>query len=152
MMAVDKSRRNIMNKITCCLVLAAVTMLMPAAAGAQGSVTIFGSVADGSGAAVPGARITATSGQTGSERVAVSDTSGNYAISALPVGTYTVKAELAGFRTFVQEQIHVQVDENRRVNVVLEVGPVAESVTVAGEQAQVDTRTGTLREVVDSQR
>src|SRR5688572_26830691 len=141
-----------MNNITCCLVLAAATMLTPVAAAAQGSVTIFGSVADGSGAAAPGTRITATNVQTGSERVAVSDTSGNFVISSLPVGTYTVKAELAGFKTFVQEQIQVQVDENRRVNIVLELGPVAESVTVAGEQAQVDTRTGTLREVVDSQR
>jgi len=142
-----------MIRIACSLALAAIaTVFAPCSVLAQGSVTIFGSVTDGSGAAVPGARITATSAQTAFERMAVSDASGNYVISPLPVGTYTVKAELTGFKTFVQEHIQVQVDENRRVNIVLEVGPLAESVTVAGEHAQVDTRTGTLREVVDSRR
>jgi outer membrane receptor protein involved in Fe transport len=141
-----------MTRITCALVLAVATMFTPNRAAAQGSVTIFGSVTDTSGAVLAGARITATSAQTAFERVAVSDANGNYVISALPVGVYTIKTELAGFKTFQQERVEVQVDENRRVNVVLELGPLAESVTVAGENAQVDTRTGTLREVVDSRR
>jgi hypothetical protein len=127
-------------------------MLTPADAAAQGSVTIYGSVTDASGAVVPGAAITATNTQTAFERVTESDANGNYAISQLPVGVYTVKAELARFKTFLQEGIQVQVDENRRVNVVMELGELTEKVTVAGATAQVDTRTGTLREVVDSQR
>ncbi len=134
------------------LVLALATALAPAAAAAQGSVTIFGTVNDASGAVVPGVTITVTNAATAFERVTVSDASGNYTITALPVGIYTVKAELAGFKTFLQEQIQVQVDENRRVNVVLEVGERTERVTVAATAAQVDTRTGTLREVVDSLR
>lgn len=134
--------------------LAAMLMLVVAPAGlaAQGSVTIFGTVTDASGAVVPGATITATNAQTGFERVTVSDAGGTYAIAQLPVGVYTVKAELAGFKTFLQERIPVQVDENRRVNVVMQLGALTESVTVESEAAQVDTRTGTLREVVDSQR
>jgi hypothetical protein len=138
--------------MACCLVLAVATMLPPADAAAQGSVTIFGSVTDASGAVVPGATITVTDARTTRERVTVSDAHGAYTISQLPVGVYTVKAELTGFKTVVQEQIQVQVDENRRVNLVLELGAVTESVTVPGTAAQVDTRTGTLREVVDSQR
>lgn len=141
-----------MNKITCCLVIVAAAILTPSDTSAQGSVTIFGSVADASGAAVPGVRITATNAQTAFERVTVSDANGNYAIALLPVGIYTLKAELTGFKTFVQEDVQVQVDENRRINVVMELGALTESVTVAGEHAQVDTRTGTLREVVDSRR
>jgi hypothetical protein len=128
-------------------------MLLAAAdAAAQGSVTIFGSVTDASGAVVPGATITATNAQTALERVTVSDANGNYAISQLPVGVYTIKAELTGFKTFLQERVQVQVDENRRVSVVMALGELTESVTVAAEAAQVDTRAGTLREVVDSQR
>jgi len=119
---------------------------------AQGSVTIFGSVTDASGSVVPGVTMTATSALTALERVTVSDANGNYSISQLPVGVYTVKAELAGFKTFLLARVQTQVDENRRVNVVMELGPLRESVTVAGEAAQVDTRSGTLREVVDSQR
>ncbi len=139
-----------MIRTACCLAL---TMaLMPAAALAQGSVTIFGIVSDASGSVVPGATITATHAQTALERVTASDANGNYTISQLPVGVYTVKAELSGFKTFLQERVQVQVDENRRVNVVMELGQLTESVTVAGETAQVDSRSGALREVVDSQR
>lgn len=139
-----------MIRTACCLAL---TMaLMPAAALAQGSVTIFGTVSDASGSVVPGATITATHAQTALERVTASDANGNYTISQLPVGVYTVKAELSGFKTFLQERVQVQVDENRRVNVVMELGQLTESVTVAGETAQVDSRSGALREVVDSQR
>src|SRR5688572_14371407 len=99
-----------MTRLQCCLVLAVATILTPAAAAAQGSVTIFGSVIDGSGAVVPGATITATNGRTAFERVTVSDANGTYAISQLPVGVYTVRAELAGFKTFLQEGVQVQVD------------------------------------------
>ena len=141
-----------MRRTACGLALIVAVMLAPGDAAAQGSVTIFGTVTDASGAVVPGASITVTNVQTAFERLTVSDANGNYAISQLPVGIYTVKAELAGFKTVLQERVPVQVDENRRVNVVMQLGELAESVTVEGETAQVDTRTGTLREVVDSQR
>ncbi|MDQ6699900.1 MAG: carboxypeptidase-like regulatory domain-containing protein, partial [Acidobacteriota bacterium] len=119
---------------------------------AQGSVTIFGTVTDPSGAAIPGVAVTAVNAETGAIRRAVSDPSGGYVISQLPIGSYSVRVEAAGFKSFVQEQINVQVDENRRVNVALEVGALSESVTVSGEAAQVETRSGALREVVDSRR
>src|SRR5688500_11979980 len=106
-----------MTRTACCLAL---TMaLIPTAALAQGSVTIFGTVSDASGSVLPGATITATNAQTALERVTVSDGNGTYAISQLPVGVYTVKAELPGFKTFLQERVQVQVDENRRVNIVM---------------------------------
>ena len=141
-----------MIRPTWCAALALAALLTPVPTAAQGSVTIFGSVTDSSGAVVPGATITVTNAQTAFERATVSDANGNYAISQLPGGVYTVKAELAGFKTFVQERVQVQVDENRRVNVVMAVGQLTESVSVAAEAVQVDTRSGTLRDVVDSQR
>ena len=141
-----------MIRPTWCAALALAALLTPVPTAAQGSVTIFGSVTDSSGAVVPGATITVTNAQTAFERATVSDANGNYAISQLPGGVYTVKAELAGFKTFVQERVQVQVDENRRANVVMAVGQLTESVSVAAEAVQVDTRSGTLRDVVDSQR
>lgn len=124
----------------------------PPLAWAQGSVTIFGTVTDATGGVVAGATITALNTDTGFARETLSATDGTYAITQLPVGVYTVKGELPGFQTFVQERVQVQVDENRRVSMVMKVGAVSESVTVAAEVAQVETRTGALREVVDSQR
>ncbi len=141
-----------MIRPTWCAALALAALLTPVPTAAQGSVTIFGSVTDSSGAVVPGATITVTNAQTAFERATVSDANGNYAISQLPGGVYTVKAELAGFKTFVQERVQVQVDENRRANVVMAVGQLTESVSAAAEAVQVDTRSGTLRDVVDSQR
>ncbi len=119
---------------------------------AQGSVTIYGSVTDSSGAVVPGVNVTVTNQQTGLVRQTSSDENGNYLVSQLPIGVYSVQAESDGFKSFVQTDIRVQVDENRRVNIALEVGAITETVTVAAEVTQVETRSGALREVVDSER
>ncbi|MPY89712.1 MAG: hypothetical protein GEU99_17545 [Luteitalea sp.] len=135
-----------------CFLITLASGLAPLPAFSQGSVTIFGTVTDTTGAMVPGAMITAANTQTGLERETVSDTQGSYAIAQLPVGIYRVTVEIEGFKTFVQDGIQVQVDENRRVNVVMVIGELAESVTVAAQTAQVDTRTGALREVIDAAR
>ncbi len=118
----------------------------------QGSVTIYGTVKDGTGALVPGATVAITHVETGTVRQAVSNDRGDYIASQLVIGGYTVTAEKPGFKKFVQTGIAVQVDENRMVPITLQVGDVAESVTVEAQAVQVDTRTGTLKEVVDSKR
>jgi hypothetical protein len=118
----------------------------------QGSVTIFGAVTDPSGAAVAGATITATNTSTRVSRQTPSGADGNYVISQLPIGTYSVSGEAAGFKKLVQDNIHLEVDENRRVNLQLQVGAINESVTVQAEAAQVETRSGTLHQVIDSSR
>jgi hypothetical protein len=113
-----------MIKTTCCLALTLV--LIPIPTWAQGSVTIFGTVAHASGSIVPGVTVTATNTQTALTRVVVSDANGTYTIGQLPPGVYTVKAELSGFKIFLLERVQTQVDENRRVNIVMELGQLAE--------------------------
>ncbi|HET8547561.1 MAG TPA: carboxypeptidase regulatory-like domain-containing protein, partial [Bryobacteraceae bacterium] len=132
--------------------LALACLLLAAAAFGQGTVTIYGTVTDSTGAAVPQATVQAINSGTGAVRDARSDQSGSYVISRLPVGVYTVRIEASGFKTFVQEGIQVQVDENRQVNVALQVGAVTESIEVRAELAQVETRSGAIREIVDSLR
>jgi hypothetical protein len=117
----------------------------------QGSATIFGTVTDPTGAAVAGANITATNSATGVARQTTSGSDGNYVISQLPIGAWSFAAEASGFKRFVQS-IQLQVDENRRVNAQLQVGGISESVTVQADAAQVETRTGTLHQVIDSSR
>ena len=118
----------------------------------QGSVTIFGAVTDPSGAAVSGATVTVLNTGTGTSRQTASGVDGGYVVSQLPIGVYSVSATAAGFKKFVQDDIRVTVDENRRVNLQLQVGALTESVTVQAEPVQVETRSGTLREVIDSAR
>lgn len=119
---------------------------------AQGSVTIFGTVQDTSGSVIAGATVTIEHRETGQLRRTSSNERGDYVAVQLPIGSYVVSAEMKGFKKAVQTGIQVQVDENRMVGLTLQVGDVSESVTVEAEAVQVDTRSGTLKEVVDSKR
>src|SRR5437867_3278956 len=119
---------------------------------AQGTATIFGTVTDSTGSVAPNAPLTAVQVTTGMSRNTVSDQRGDYVIPQLPIGTYRLSAEVSGFKKFILSDITLQVNENRRVQIALEVGNVAESVTVQAEVAQVETRSGTIKEVVDARR
>jgi hypothetical protein len=119
---------------------------------AQGTVTIFGAVSDSTGAVIPNAQITVTHTATGFSRSTHSDGQGNYVLTQLNTGEHSLRVEAQGFKSFVLERINTQVDENRRVNATLEVGQVSESISVTAEIAQVETRSGAIREVIDSQR
>jgi hypothetical protein len=132
--------------------LAVSLLLFASVALAQGTVTIFGTVQDKTGAVIPKVEVTVSNSLTGYTRAVTSNETGNYVASQLPVGLYTVRAQAQGFKTFVQDKIQVQVDENRQVNIALEVGSLTESVEVQAEVTQVETRSGSIREVVDSQR
>ena len=125
---------------------------LPALVFAQGTVTIYGSVSDPSGGAIAGAKVAVTNQATDQSRETISAADGNYTVPDLPVGTYRLTVSAAGFKTFVQDSILVQVDENRRVPVRMAIGGVSESVTVAADVAQVETRSAALRQVVDSAR
>lgn len=79
--------------------LAILCCLLPQSASAQAvSGTILGVVKDSSGAVVPGASITLVNTGTGLTRTIVSDTKGEYTAPLLPTGTYTVNAEMSGFK------------------------------------------------------
>src|SRR6266699_1731168 len=71
---------------------------------------ISGTVKDQGGAVLPGVEITATRTDTGLVRTTVSNETGNYVLPNLPLGPYKLEAALAGFRTFVQTGIFLQVD------------------------------------------
>src|SRR5581483_4503724 len=81
----------------------------------QGSVTIYGSVTDPSGAAIAGAKVTVTNEATDQSRETVSAADGNFVVPGLPVASYSLRVEAHGFKSFVEKSIRVQVDENRRV-------------------------------------
>jgi hypothetical protein len=133
------------------LALAAL-ILLPLILSAQGTVTIYGTVTDPSGAAIGGAKVTITNEATGQSRDTVSAADGNYVVPDLSVGSYRLNVTASGFKGYLQNDIHVQVDENRRVAVQMTLGGVNESVTVAADVAQVETRSSALRQVVDSAR
>ena len=113
---------------------------------------ITGVVQDAGGGVLPGVTIKATHEATNAETVAVSNDVGLYVLRGLPVGRYTVVAELSGFQTAKNTDVVVRVNEDVRLDIGLKVGAVTEMVTVSGMASTVDTSTGTLKTVVDQER
>jgi hypothetical protein len=127
----------------------------PAAAG-QGAANpagIMGQVTDGTGSVLPGVTVTATSPALQVPSVTtVSDERGDYRLSPLPIGTYTVVFELAGFQNLRREGVRLTVGFVARVDSVMNVGGVAETITVSGASPLVDvTNTATSTELTREQ-
>ena len=119
---------------------------------AQATAQINGTVKDASGAVLPGVEISATQTDTGINRSAVSDETGSFVLPNLATGPYRLEANLAGFRTYVQTGIVLQVDSNPVINAVLQVGQVSERVEVEANAALVETRNVGVGQVIENER
>jgi hypothetical protein len=113
--------------------------------------SIVGNVTDTSRASVPGANVIAIQTQTNLARETTTRGDGGYAFANLPEGTYTVRITLQGFREFVQEQVPVSPNTVSRIDVVLEVGALTETITVRTERTLLQTDTGDLHSVIESE-
>ncbi len=100
----------------------------------QATAQISGTVQDATGALIPGAEVTVTQIDTGANRLAVTNETGSYVITSLPIGPYRLEAVLPGFQTFVQTGIVLQVNGAPVVNVTLNVGQVTQNHRGAGER------------------
>jgi hypothetical protein len=112
--------------------------------------TISGVVHDSSGAVVVNATVVATETATNFQRSASSNNNGEYRLLAMPAGKYTVEATAAGFEKFVASGITLQVNDQLRVDVNLQLGTLKESVNVEANSVQVETESTQLGQVVDS--
>ena len=113
--------------------------------------TILGVVKDSSGAVVPGVSLTARSTDTGQTRTAVSGGNGEYRFSALPVGSYELRAEHAGFQTSVRSGLTLAVGQEAVADVTLQIGAVTQEVAVTAEASLVNTTSGSLGGLVSEQ-
>src|SRR6267142_3440468 len=100
---------------------------------AQSTAQLSGTVSDPSGAVLPGVEVTATQTGTGLTRSVVTNETGSYSVTSLPVGPYKLEAALPGFSTFVQIGIVLTVGANPLINVSLTVGQVSETVQVQAD-------------------
>ena len=128
-----------MNR-TCGVLVGAVLLLAATNAWAQATAQINGTVADSSGAVLPGVTVVAIQTDTGFRRESVTDQEGAYALLNLPIGPYRLEASLQGFRSFVQTGIQLQVSSNPVIKVTLELGQLSETLTVEGQAPLVETR------------
>src|SRR6266478_3579239 len=109
---------------------------------------IVGTVKDSSGAVVPKVLIIALNTETKIARYTVSSDAGTYEILLLPQGQYELSAELARFKRYVRRPVTVEVNQESRVDVALQIGVLSQTVEVPGEALQVQSTTATLGKVM----
>ena len=137
-------------KIFACL---ATLLILGISAHAEVTGSIFGSIADPSGAAVPNATVMLKHPATGLSRRVQTDASGNYEFLSVPVGeNYSLQAETPGFQTSVQTGITLLVNQKYRADFKLVVGAVSQTVEVSSSTTQVDTTSTQLGDVIESKK
>src|SRR2546422_2504144 len=115
------------------------------------SAQISGLVRDQAGAVIPGVTVTLTNAGTGQQREALTNEQGFYVFPNMPVGTYTIAAELAGFKKFVKTGVQLNAAINIRIDVELAVGSLNETVEVQATTNEVTAETAVIGRSVGSQ-
>jgi hypothetical protein len=111
---------------------------------------IVGAVSDSSGAAVPGAAITALNKATGVKYTADTNATGEYRLNNVPIGTYDVSATAKGFATATMGNVLLELNHTSSVNLTLSVGAISTSVEVTESAAMIDTSTSQLQSTFDA--
>ncbi len=110
--------------------------------GQSTTATVRGTVEDPSGGILPGAAVTMTNTGTQAVQTAVTDERGQYLFSGLFPGTYDLKVELSGFKTYEQKAVPISPNDTRGIDVRLDVGQQTETVTVTAQSEVIQTETG----------
>jgi hypothetical protein len=113
---------------------------------------ITGAVSDATGAVISGATITLSNNATGATRTITSNQSGVYSLPSLPPGNYSMRVEMKGFKTSERKDIELQVGQTDRIDFVLEVGNVTETVEVQGGAPVLETENATIGTVIENKR
>ncbi len=111
--------------------------------------SLTGTIADSTGALVPGASVTVTSKATNIAYHASVDAQGSYRVSQLPPGSYSVQITASGFQTYNIQEITLQVDQQARQDIALSVGQASQTVEVSGSAPLLDTVASNVGQVVD---
>ena len=132
--------------------LFAASLVLSSAVWAQSTAQIQGTVTDASGAAVPGADVKATQTDTSAVRTVTTAGDGTYSLASLPLGPYRLEVSKAGFATYTQTGIVLQVNTSPTVDVALKVGAASETIQVEANAAQVETEKTSVGSVIENQR
>jgi carboxypeptidase family protein/TonB-dependent receptor-like protein len=130
-----------------CVVLAAMWAGPAFSQDPRGAVT--GRVTDSSGAAMPGVAVTATNVATNGTSSTVTNGEGDYSILYLSPGSYSITAELSGFKKLVRDGLEVRIGDRLNVDLRLDVGKMEETVSVTAETPLLETRSASVGQVIN---
>jgi hypothetical protein len=116
----------------------------------QSTASLSGTVADSTGAAIPGATVTAKNQATGFESTITTDSAGAYLFPTLSIGTYRLEIKAANFQGVVLTDIQLQVASAQVRDVQLKVGQANETVEISADAAVVDTTTNSMGQVINN--
>ncbi len=140
-----------MRKISLLLVL----VWLASAAGIAGAQvdtgSLVGTVRDSSGAMLPNASVTATNVDTGVSLAVKTGSDGDYVLTPLKIGTWSLSVEAPGFQKEVRAGLVLNVQQNIRLDFTLKVGSVAQTTVVTGAEPLLETESASLGDVITSQ-
>src|SRR4029453_8590139 len=110
------------------------------------TATIYGVVRDSTASSLPGALVSVVNQGTGLSREAVTDGSGEFAPTALPIGRYTLRIALQGFKTYTNDSLELLAGQTVRQNFTIEVGQLEETITVSERSPIVETASAAQKE------
>ena len=143
--------KRLMSAVSQVILVAMLVLFGAASVRAQEvEATIYGSVTDPVGAAVPDATITVTNPSTGQSVLAKSGPDGSYIVTSLRPATYNISVERTGFQVSIETGVKLDVSQKARIDVQLKVGAVTTTVEVAGVAPQVETATATVGMMIDT--
>lgn len=148
------SEIRLLEKRSFVLFLALILFLLFAsrAPGQIGTGSVTGIVTDASGAVVPDAVVAVTNVDTNVSRVTTSTSSGDYAVTGLLPGRYSVSVKKDGFRSATVPAFDLQVDQKARVDVTLELGDVSQTVSVEGIAPLLESESSSVGQVIENRR
>jgi len=112
--------------------------------------SLVGTVKDASAAVLAGVTVTATNMDTGVPTSVKTDVNGNYVITPLHIGRYSISVEATGFRREIRKDIVLDVQQSIRLDFTLQVGSISETMEVSGEAPLLETESASLGNVIDS--
>jgi len=135
-----------------CLLVGCAALVAPSVLLADVTGSILGTITDPSTAAVQGVQVTVTNVDTNLSKETTTDVTGKYVIIALPAGRYKLEAAFSGFQKSVETGIVLNVNDKRRVDLVLQVGATQQEVSVTANSVQVETTNTQLGQVIDEKK
>ncbi len=152
-MSIRCPRPQVLSALFSALLLGSLCLMLAAPLWAQKDAgAIVGVVRDPSGAVVTSAKVTVTDVDRGIDMTLSTNAGGEYVASPLRIGNYSVTVEKEGFKKAVAGPVQVNIQDRLSVDLKLEPGMATETMTITGQQAQLETETSELGQVVDSHR